>query len=519
MDVRLVSPSVWARKVDWIARRPAVTSKSRETAKLAEAVLWTLQDAHIGITPSLAYELARFFKEPHIVEQGVWAGIFRALQDVLPRTDGSGLVAGANPVYTVLKIVKPLVRNACARLGKTCLLADDEIRSSVTAHEYAQYDQALARELKRSTENGVASRLFWTEHGNVVASFSDPMSGTATRASAPEMDRVGLAMLLGLPADTAVTTRIPNRPPAPAFIPKNRPTRGAVEGGVQGVRHTRREADFGSMVLTEFLNPRELLVERLLNSGYVIHERRPRRERQRDVLIAGILPPDLSGRINASFVKACWLDAMARLARLFANARLRDTEFRWLEGDKLGRVRSRSFPLPQLPAEVLSDTRDGPFRDAFLTHLRWLPDYLDGESGYRALEVDGRSSAEDWAGVAWTATNGAPGSSAMEAFSFVHVMVFLPATVTPRGSAQQDANRTGLRGGRERLGRLRATLGIGYHSRRHVSVTYVPDPGPSDWHYGSESDSYLALNAGIAGLSTVLQGTWLAQLTREIWHG
>jgi hypothetical protein len=519
MDVRLVSPSVWARKVDWIARRPAETSRSREIAKLADAVLWTLQDAHVGITPSLAYELARFFKEPHTVEQGVWAGIFRALQGVLPRTDGSGFVASANPVYTVLKIVKPLVRNACARHGKACLLADDEIRSGVSAHEYAQYDQALARELKRSIEKGVASRLFWIEHGNVVASFSDPMSGTATRASAPEMDRVGLAMLLGLPADTPVTARIPNRPPTPAFVPKNRPTRGAVEGGVQGVRHTRREADFGSMLLSEFLNPRELLVERLLNSGYSIHERRPRRERLRDVLIAGILPPDLSGRVHASFAKACWLDGMARLARLFANARLHDTEFRWLEGDKFGRVRARSFPLPQLPAEVLSDPHDGPFREAFLTHLRWLPDYLDGESGYRALDVDGRTSAEEWAGAAWTATDGAPGSSAMEAFSFVHVMVFLPANVAPRRSAPQDANRTVVRGGRERLGRLRATLGIGYHSRRHVSVTYVPDPGPSEWHYGSENDSYLALNPGTTGLSAALQRTWLAQLTREIWHG
>jgi hypothetical protein len=531
MDVRLVSPSVWWPRVDWIGQspldsargRPVASTRSAQIARLADAVLWTLQDAHVGITPALAYELACFFKAPHLVERGVWASIFRTLQDALPRTDGSGLVAGTNPVYTVLKIVKPLVRSACLKHGKTCLLADDEIRSGITAAEYKQYEEALARELKHSIDTDTADRSFWVEHGNVMASFSDPLRGNVTRATTPEMDRVGLAMVLGFPSDVQAYTRTPSRVPTAAQMPKGRPTPGIVEGGVEGVRHTRREAHFESMLLSEFLNPRDLLIDRLVNSGYFILERRPRREKLRDVLIVGIMPPALAGKVHASVVKACWLDTMTRLGRLFTNARLHDTEFRWIEGDPLGRGRSCSFALAQLPPDILTDRADGTFRRAFLTHLRWLPDYLDTQSGYRALDVDERGHPEAWAAVAWKANSGRTGPASMRAFSFVHLMIFLPAGASEAFSARGAENTTRLREARERIGRLRGTLGIGYHTRRHLSVTYVPDSGTADWHYGSESDSYLAVRAAHANpggdLSAALQRAWIAQLTKEIWHG
>jgi hypothetical protein len=111
----------------------------------------------------------------------------------------------------------------------------------------------------------------------------------------------------------------------------------------------------------------------------------------------------------------------------------------------------------------------------------------------------------------------------MRAFSFVHLMIFLPAGASEAFSARGAENTTRLREARERIGRLRGTLGIGYHTRRHLSVTYVPDSGTADWHYGSESDSYLAVRAAHANpggdLSAALQRAWIAQLTKEIWHG
>src|SRR5262249_41261470 len=198
-----------------------------------------------------------------------------------------------------------------------------------------------------------------------------------------------------------------------------RPSPGQQEGRIEGLRHSRGEAHFGSIVLSEFLNHPVVLVDRLLNSGYLVHERRPRREKLRDVLVVGVMPHDVRGTVQGSLAKACWLDCMSRLGRVLSGARLGDSEVPWIAGDGSGRARCCAFPLGNLPPDA-AGAGDQSFRSAFMTLLRWLPGYFDTRTGFRPLGLGPSVSPDQWAVAAWAANAG--GSAApMERFAFVHV--------------------------------------------------------------------------------------------------
>jgi len=512
IDVRLVPPSVWRPEVARYGEARSPIDPWNDPVRLAHATLWVLQDAHVGITPRLAHELGRLF-----VRRGpdarVWSKLFHRLQEALPRTERSGLVAGNAPVYVVQNLVKPIVRQACAELGYTCLLCQDEIDAAVTADEYAAYGASLERITSRLVAQLAAEPLFAREHGNVVAALSEPSPHGRSRAVVPDIDRDSLALLLGLDAAVDVPDRASRSAPAPSYVPKRRPATDGQGGRVEGLRQARGEGQLGSMVLSEFLNPPLVLVDRLLNSGYLVHERRPRRAKLRDALVVGVMPHAVRATPQGALAKACWLDCMARLARRLCAARLQDSEFRWIEGDAANRARCASFPLAQVPPER-ADSAHAVFRDAFMTLARWVPDYFETRAGFRPLRIDTNATVDEWVVAA-----GAAHAGEAERFSFVHVMVFrppIPLINDGRGAAADGAAR---------LGRLRAGFRLGYRRRRHVSVTYVPGDVSRDtrlWHFGSDSDPYRGIapaSADGAALARALQSSWLDRLTKDIWHG
>ena len=513
IKVRLVPPSVWRPEVARYGAARGPIDPWRDPARLAHATLWVLQDAHVGITPRLAHELGQLFvrRGP---EAGVWSKLFHRLQETLPRTERSGLVPGGAPVYVVQHLVKPIVRQACAELGHTCLLCQEEIDAgidaAVTADEYAAYGASLERITSRLAAQFAAEPLFAREHGNVVAALSEPSPLGRSRAVVPDIDRDSLALLLALDAAVDVPDRASRSAPAPSYLPRRRPATAGPGGRVEGLRHARGEGQLGSMVLSEFLNPPLVLVDRLLNSGYLVHERRPRRAKLRDALVVGVMPHAVRATPPGALAKACWLDCMARLARRLCGARLQDSEFRWIEGDAANRVRCASFPLAHVPPGR-ADSGHAAFRDVFMTLARWVPDYFETRAGFRPLRIDTQATVDEWIVAA-----GAAHAGEVDRFSFVHVMVFRPLIEDARGAAADGAAR---------LGRLRAGLRIGYRRRRHVSVTYVPgnlNPDPRPWHFGSDSDPYRRVAPAVldgASLARALQSSWLDRLTKEIWHG
>lgn len=522
IDLRLVPPSVWRPEVARYAESGTTSDPWTDPARLAHATLWVLQDAHVGITPKLAHELGRLFARKGHGEPGVWPKLFRRLQSRLPRTERSGLVAGNAPIYVVLNLVKPVVRQACTEIGYTCLLCQDDTEGAVTADEYGAYGASLERIASRIVEQLADGPLFATEHGNLVAALSEPSLDGRSRAVVPEIDRDSLALLLGLGAAVDFPERASRSTPVASYVPKRRPSAEGHGGRIEGLRHGRGESQLGSMVLSELLNPPLVLADRLLNSGYLVHERRPRRARLRDALVVGLMPYEVRASAQGPFAKACWLDCMARLARRLSAARFQDSEFRWIEGDAAGRARRSSFPLSHVPRH-LAAAPHAAFRDAFMTLSRWVPDYFETRKGFEPLRLDTIASAEEWAVAAWGAHvqgDARDGfrtpTGSVDGFSFVHVMVFHPIIDSGRDAAAQGARR---------LGTLRAGLRIGYRRRRHASITYVParpDRDTRPWHFGTDSDPYRPITPpsdDAAALARVLQSSWLDRLTKDIWHG
>jgi hypothetical protein len=519
IDHRLVPPSVWRPDVARYCEPGMSSDPWVDPARLAHAVLWVLQDAHVGITPKLAHDLGRLFARKGHAEPGVWPKLFRRLQNRLPRTERSGLVPGNAPVYVALKLVRPIVRQACAEIGYTCLLCQDEIDGAVTADDYARYGASLERITSRIAERLADEPLFATEHGNLVAALSEPSTDGGFRAAVPQIDHDSLALLLGLGADVNFPERASRSTPVASYVPRRRPAAAGDGGRVEGLRQGRGESDLGSMVLSELLNPPLVLADRLLNSGYLVHERRPRRAKLRDALVVGLMPPEVRASPQGAFAKACWLDCMVRLARRLSTAHLQDSEFRWIEGDAGGRARRSAFPLTDVPAHLASAPHET-FRDAFMTLTRLLPDYFETRKGFVPLRTDAVASDAEWAIAAHVGRDERDGRGrpmgSLEGFSFVHVMVFLPLIDNERSAAAEAARQ---------LGTLRAGLRLGYGRRRHASVTYVPctrDRDARSWHFGTDADPYRALTPVAddgAALARLLESAWLERLTKGIWHG
>ena len=379
---------------------------------------------------------------------------------------------------------------------------------------------SLERIASRIAEQLASGPLFAAEHGNVVAALSEPSPYGRSRALVPEIDRDSLALLLGLGTEVDFPERASRSTPAPSFVPKRRPAPEGHGGRVEGLRQGRGEGQLASMVLSEFLNHPLVLVDRLLNSGYLVHERRPRRAKLRDALVVGLMPYEVRATPQGAFAKACWVDCMTRLARRLSAARLQDSEFRWIEGDAGGRARRSSFPLGQVPADMAA-RRHETFRDAFMTLSRWVPDYFETRAGFRPLRADTLASADEWTLAAWSAHVDRDAGSRQADGIGRRLLVRARHGVSPayRRRARRGGRRreTARKTSRESRPRLPAPAPRERHLRAGQSRSRRP------WHFGSDSDPYRALTPAPsddgAALARALQSSWLDRLTKDIWHG
>jgi hypothetical protein len=539
---------------------------------------------HIGITPQLVCELvpALLAPDPYLSTRlGAWPAVFgRLVDEAIAAAEAQpmgnplrperrfGLLLSAHPAYSLLRLALPVVHEACCRLGRCYLFAADEIGALISEENYGAYQEELYQSLVQmatSDRGATASApnqkeslwLFWQELALTLVSLSRP-DGLSTPApnGLPETDPLGLGFLLELkpelPPDEP-ETRALRRLPLPIKRQKSLRLR---EGGIDGIRVTRRLEDIDGILLSEFLNPPLLLADRLLNAGYMAMERQPKREKRRDVLIVALMPGAVQRQVSAGFVQACWFQALVRLSLVLREHQLHRSEFRWIEGDALGRVRSASFLLRDLPDVnvALATGLSSAYTREFLTDLRWLPIYLDTREPFHALATpgDARGGVSDtmfqWATASWQAqvenrawidphgknvAPSAPGDDRLqvEEFAFVHVMLFLPTETW-------DENQPS---GTEALGRFYAGLRLGDTAGRSASLTWVPAAARSAaaWHIASRSrvdarvfpdaasaesggseqtPAALSGSRGEAKISGKLVQAWLVQWLKEMWR-
>jgi hypothetical protein len=498
VEIKLVSPGTWQPDVEEVFSR-----LSSRAALVAQSILRTLQNRHIGITPRLAAELALLLGNAYGAGQGqsAWHDVLKRLRQEISGTPFSfGIMLNTVPLYSVIRLALPVIEEASHRIGLSCLFCQDDIESDITPADYQNYSRALATEIRQMAGSRVDFfRLFWTDRALTLAACSRRGPGEFSGSGLPETDPGALGLLLRLNPELSQTPPLSSHSRYLTDPQKHQEVSRLKEGGLSGIHITRRLEDIGDILLSEFVNPPAVLADRLINNGFLALRRQTRREQLRDVLIAALMPVEAQARLSTEFIKACWFDFLGRFGHMLVKSGRKRSEFRWLEGDSLGQVRSLQFllqdlPVPDTPARNLFDTHS---RREFLMALGWLPSYLDNRSrfepipGYAVksgpdavstpLELS-LASAVDWAFAVWRTQResvqwlvhepesplaGSSGKKLLDlnGFAVVHLMLFLPAE-----RRRQDREISAA----ARLGSLYSGFGMGNVPGRNVSITWVP---------------------------------------------
>jgi hypothetical protein len=496
--VKLISPSFWE---DLVSLEP-----------VAHSVLTTLHNRHIGITPKLAAELAKRITAPQGYKQGsdCWDKVLkRLLEESSEGIATVGVLLNAIPLYSVIRLAGPIVEEACNRIGKCFLFCQEEVSSDVSEDDYIQYDFLLEREIRRMAINkDDYFKTFWKDRALTLATYSRRApSFSRTEARLADIDPSALAMLLHLNPKLVPSKALSIHPKTIVNPMKHREIRRMREGGFSGIHVTRRIEDMGDILLSEFLNPKAVLADRLINNGYLALRRQTKREQLRDILVVGMMPESMGPQPSKDFIKACWFDFISRFGFMLYRSRLKRSEFRWLQGDDFGRVRCCNFLLKELQDLDIPVEGDltPDFRRDFLMALGWLPRYLDNHGfvekvpQYKAspqqLKVSGELGTEverQWAYSAWRSqkenlkwalhesdhspllpgmNDGGEKGLDIGGYAFVHIMLFMPAS----------KRQTSAKSAAARLGPLYSGLGLGSDNGNNnghqygASITWVPE--------------------------------------------
>ena len=544
-SIRLAGPALWEREM---ARALADLDPAEQ--RYALGIVSTLHGRHFGISSRLAASLARVLVSPRLPAQGVWGAVGGCLmrhwnpesQGQLNRmgiSPGQGLFLAANPVYTVLHLAGPLIDLACRKIGRSILFCRDPVRPPLSCETYSRYQDELDQAVDELAA-GEQMAGFWLNVAGGMAAFSR-LGGKPTSGSLPSVDPTAQALLL----------RLQTRPPAPApdlnhrkradSPLSHRPTRDRHEGGLAGIQLSRRPEDIHNLLLSEFLNPKPLLADRLVNTGFLVHQRKPKLEKRRDVFMAAVLPPETCSELTVDFLKACWFEAVVHLSLLLRRYGFDRSEFRWIEGNPLGNRTDHGFlleDLPPIPPGFAAADAAG-FRWRFLRALGWLPGFLDRRpcNGPVVMAPDAispqagfsRETVLDWVAWAWKGQRehvplprGAGGfaSETSESgvdrlpwtqFSCLHLMVFLPSP------AESGAPVPHLDG-------LRHRLGLARDAGFQLSITWLPRRlhGRGSWGYQAEGRNRWRLfdNDPPTSEKSLAEGLiqpWFHQWTKEIW--
>lgn len=591
LQVQLLSPSHWQPLT-----AAAFALVNPQERRLAQAMVTTFHNRHVGITPHLAATLAPILLDPAQQARAAapWDAVIERLLNELLATDHTelwrtdsrqrprfGLLFHANPSYSALRIILPIVLEACRQLGLCYLFCADEVPATVTQDAYIAYTDALAEQIRTlAVTRDTLFQMFWQERSITLSTLSQQTrEAGASTLSLPEMDPAALRLLQQL-NPTLSTTRQAKKLPRLVTPLKRQRSLTRKEGGVDGIRVTRRMDDINNILMSELMNPDLILADRILNTGYLAIERPPERVKLRDVLIAALLPVDVQQGLQADFLKACWFDCLMQLSVLLRQHQLHKSEFRWIEGDAFDRVRSDIFLLDQLPVfdVELEEQPNAGYRSEFLKALHWLPTYLDTRGTFQPLAETQHATLaahagpptleqattraeqlQHWIAAAWRrqaesreqqSRQSTPAPQAMGRknklavgeFAYVHVMLFLPA--------QQ---RTGpLQSFSARSGQLARLLELDGSPNHHVSITWAPDriapnhtttqgeatttaatisaidaeeQQANQWRFEARGRQPLPLLAGtrhdLTGkeVAGALEQVWLEQLLKEMWRG
>lgn len=519
------------------AGRWCAASWARETEEHAALALSLVEQAHdacIGLTPVLAAGLARLLTNPLIAgeREGPWGPVLAALQRELAgpavspgaekpvratnASPGSamGFVLATHPIYAWQRLALPLIEAAEQTEGASLLFAAyDDAAPSWSEEQCAAHEARLIQRIAAlATSEAGAWKLFFRERALVMGTLARTRTGGAVMESDPGVAALLAGLVPELPAGRSRT----HRSRTARFPLRKQVIRRAREAGFTGV-YTTRDPDLRDMLTSELLNPTEVWLDRVLNTGYQAFEREPKREHLRHVLIVGVMPATLGAM--ADVVKAAWHEACLRLMPQLIEAGLSRSEFRLLDGGPARTWTVARFQVEDYPAAAIPAGEPTPgYRHIFLGRLGWLPH--SAELSPIRGEVEAATPDEAWVGAVWREhqreaerAEGNTGLAARE-YSYVHVLAALPSR--PASADEPSGQRAARTLRRDHL-RLPA------EESSQASLAWIPTGNETEWRYAAsfrsgEQAGTWDPSRSLAEKVGDLAAAWLTEWEEEIFH-
>lgn len=404
--VHLLRYSFWSVRVQKQTARLQPSER-----RLAQAILSALHSRHAGITPPLAASLAEaLLKRTTASYPAPWRQLVRRLRRAIQELSGghdiplayrqidaineAGLLPGASFSYSVFELVQPLIERACEKIGQVYLFCEDDNAPAVSDKAYQDYMQQMTRVLHQfaDQDTSLLPDTFWMDRAVMLQSLSPQREQSPAVADNNRVHPVS-----HLP-DSSVFLQL--KPAIPFNRQREQHTlsladrrrirdRRIQQAGADGIRMTTRPEDLHRMLLTEYLYPDTIRLDRMLNSGYWIIKKPPLPLSMRHALVAALMPGETETMQSAAFLKTCWFDFMLFLTRMLQSSDLRKSELRWLEGDPAYRLHTlplfvREMPPIMAPLDVEQRTI---YRYLFLKKLGWLPAFLNQQKYYKSLNL------------------------------------------------------------------------------------------------------------------------------------
>lgn len=530
---------------------------------VACSILSSLHSRHIGISPELAGGLSRVIvrqrtctrgeDDPLGNAQSSWNKVVARLEDALQNErdvgrhgrKGNRLLALAAPSYFVLRIAAFLLSRTCHAAGRTILFSEDRFRfGAVSAKKYQKHCCELNDHFT-DTVNSKSKEieLFFWDAASVMTAHN--RFATPQTSMLPQSDPVDAALFRKL-RTTDPQGRPRHAARRTADAQRHRHLRKPKHGGINGITVTRSVEDMNDMDLRELLQPDLIRLERLFNSGFHARHRPPFRQQKQDALVVLMVPGDFDNTPVPGFIETIWCDLCVRLGHRLSESGLLKSEFRLIQGDRIGRFRSQSFHLDDMTRPEFAGRSRHPselFRCDFKSSLRWYPRLMNQHDFFESVRRPGptqtqqRHSACDWAEAALASqrvkgadtegnrssirrTPDGTGQLDLAMYRYSHVMLLLPNT-----DLKEPAHG--------RLSDLTARLFHGRPAGQHASLTWIPrnlDPD-SDWVFeahGTRSECVMdgltrpgAVDDHLENMADVgsrLAGEWFDQIERELWQ-
>jgi len=286
-----------------------VPAQTRQSDR-ARHLLACFHERHVPLTPRLAEALAGLEAARRPSAAQVWGAAFTPMGQVLgmPGRFGHSPAVIKDAALFHTRVAEPLLRRAASMVGRVVLLGPATWTADGTAPDYDGYcrriEALMTRLLHEPEEMGEG---FWAAAGLALMASARSLPGRLCDAM-PEPMRARLLFSLdpAFPPEGRNTFR-DRRPKSRSD--RDRSGTRPKEGGVKGVTQTTRVEDFGDAALSEYMQPREILMNKLLHEGYLMRHRPPKRTPRRDLLVMAVhhdggARPDIGALFAGAFADA-----------------------------------------------------------------------------------------------------------------------------------------------------------------------------------------------------------------------